>query len=174
MEKHNTELTNLLYSAGTGKPEKQSNAPDARRRAIMVAMWQRMSDYFGGSWQGAYGGVNDPAIYAWTGSLNRYSEAELAGAIRACEDWDGSFPPTFGQFKALVMAARSKPNATEQRMALEKSAGKPVALLEHLARSAVSEIAQRELARMHDLLAGKEIEEFQTSYHNCGLGSRWA
>ena len=72
-----------------------------------------------------------------------------------------------------VMAARSKPNATEQRMALEKSAGKPVALIEHLARSAVSEIAQRELARMHDLLAGKEVEEFQTSYHNCGLGSRW-
>ena len=173
MDKHNTELTNLLYSAGTGKPEKQSNAPDARRRAIMVAMWQRMSDYFGGSWQGAYGGVNDPAIYAWTGSLNRYSEADLAGAIRSCENWDGKFPPTFPEFKGLVLASRARQNFTDKRMALEKSTGKPVALMEHLARSATSDVANRELARMHDLLAGKEIEEFQTSYHICGCGSRW-
>jgi len=177
-----TELAKMLYSPSTrnenAETAKPSNAPteakESRRRTIMVAMWQRMTDYFGPQWEASYGNVDSGTIYAWTGSLNRYSEAELAGAIRACEEWDGSFPPTFGQFKALVMAARSKPNATEQRMALEKSAGKPVAMIEHLARSAVSEISQRELARMYDLLAGKEIEENQTSYHNCGLGSRWA
>jgi len=177
-----TELAKMLYSPSTrnenGETVKPSNAPteakESRRRTIMVAMWQRMTDYFGPQWEASYGNVDSGTIYAWTGALNQYSETNLAGAIRSCENWDGKFPPTFPEFKGLVLASRARQNFTDKRMALEKSAGKPVALLEHLARSAVSEIAQRELARMHDLLAGKEIEEFQTSYHNCGLGSRWA
>ena len=182
MEKHNTELANQLYSSVTAKPETRSNsstvdlpslsAEELRRRKIMCAMWVRLTQWFP-NWQTQYGGIDDPTIYAWTGALNRYSEAELAGAIRACENWDEKFLPTFPEFKALVMAARSKPNVTEARIALEKREGKPVAMIEHLARSATSEIATRELERMRRIQADEDVEPFEVSYHNCGCGYRW-
>jgi len=139
----------------------------------MVAMWHRLGDYFGPQWEASYGGVDDGTIYAWTAALNRYSEIDLAGAIKSCQSWDGKFPPTFPQFRALVMAARSKPNATEARIALEKREGKPVAMIEHLSRIATSDIAKRELDRMKQIMAGEDVEEFSTSYHLRGCSHRW-
>ena len=141
----------------------------------MVAMWQRMTDFFGPQWEASFGNVDGSTIYAWTGALNRYSEMELAGAIKSCENWDGKFPPTFPEFKALVMAARSaaNPNYTEKRIAVEKQTGQSVTMIEHLSRVANSPIAKQELDRMNRILAGEDVESRETSYHNLGLGFRW-
>ena len=140
----------------------------------MIALWARMTQWFP-QWQSLYGGVDDPAIYAWTGALARYTEDELGGAIRSCENWDGKFPPSFPEFKSMVMAARSAttPNHTDKRIAMEKQHGKPVAMIEHLARKATSEVAQRELAKMRRILAGEEVETREEAFRNLGLHARW-
>jgi len=139
----------------------------------MIRLWHRMAEFFGPQWEASYGAVDGGAIYSWQGALNRYSEAELAGAVKSCENWDGKFPPTFPEFKALVMAARSaqKPTVTDNRLALEKAGEVP--LIEHLAQYAHSEVAKRELERMYRILAGEEVETFDQSYHNLSLGRRW-
>jgi hypothetical protein len=123
----------------------------------MVAMWQRMNQWFGGLWESAYGSVDDQTISAWTGALERFSEPDLAGAIRSCEDWKGKYPPTFPEFKALVLAARSTAdvNFTDKRLAQEKAAGKPQSMIEHLSRVATSPIAKRELAKMKRIMNGE-------------------
>ena len=141
----------------------------------MVALWQRMTDYFGPQWQASYGTIDEGTIYSWTGALMCYTENEIAGAVKACQSWDGSFPPNFGQFKALVMAARSaaNPNYTEKRIAVEKQTGQSVTMIEHLSRSATSDVAKKELDRMKRILAGEDVESRETSYHNLGLGFRW-
>jgi hypothetical protein len=142
----------------------------------MIAMWERMGQWFGNLWESTYGTAEDQTIHAWTGALNRFSEQELAGAIRSCEDWDGKFPPTFPEFKALCMAARSaaKPNFTEQRIANEEKMKKGLpGAIEHLAKHGISETAKRELDRMRRIVAGEEIETFEESMTNLGLHRRW-
>ena len=139
----------------------------------MVAMWQRMSDYFGPLWESAYGGVDDQAIHAWHGALERYDEKDLGGAIRACENWDGKFPPTFPEFKSLVMAARS---AQAGKQATERVSAEPVASLEHFTkvRRGDTVIAKREKARMAAILRGEDIESKEESMRILGLHARWS
>ena len=170
IEQHKTELDNAkrLYKP---EPEETVTPSDERRRTIMVAMWQRMADYFGPMWESAYGTVEDPAIYSWQGALDRYSETDLAGAIKSCQDWDGRFPPTFPEFKSLVMAARSAQagNEATERVKTE------VKNLEHFTKSqrGDSEIAKREKARMRAILRGEEVETKEESYQKLHLARRW-
>lgn len=122
----------------------------------MVALWERMGQWFGGLWEASYGTVNDQTIYAWTGALNQFSEQEIAGAMKQMEAWEEKYPPTFPQFRALCMAARSKarPSWTEERIATERR-GNPIAgVLEHLSKRGLSETAKRELAKMRELVNG--------------------
>jgi len=136
----------------------------------MVAMWQRMSDYFGPLWESAYGGVDDQAIHAWHGALERYDEKDLGGAIRACENWDGKFPPTFPEFKSLVMAARS---AQAGQVATERAKTTPS--MEHFTtpKRGDSEIARREKKRMAAIGRGEEVETKAESYRNLDLTKLW-
>jgi len=142
----------------------------------MVAMWERMGQWFGNLWESTYGSVNDQTIHAWTGALNRFTEQELAGAIRSCEDWDGKFPPTFPEFKALCMAARSaaKPNITERRLQRETRTGKPDSMIEHLSRHASSHVARTELKKMKQIEAGEQVETKEESMTKLGLHRRWS
>jgi len=170
MELENQKQLYKPATDATGKPLNE------RRRTIMVAMWQRMSDYFGPLWESAYGGVDDQAIYAWTGALAHYSESEIGGAVKACENWDGKFQPTFPEFKSMVMAARSaqaaKPPANPE----------PVASLEYFTkeRRTDSEIAKREKKRMRAIPGSPksrdpsdaDVESFKTSFNNLHLARR--
>ena len=167
-----TQHAKQLYKPENDETVKLSQQQAARRQVIMVAMWERMGQWFGNLWESTYGTVDDQTIQAWTSSLNRFSEMELAGAIRSCEDWDGRFPPTFPEFKALCMAARSaaKPNLTEQRIAKEKE---PDNIIGHLAKHALSDVAKRELDKMRRIMAGEEVETLEQSYDNLGLARRW-
>ena len=135
----------------------------------MVAMWQRMTDYFGPLWEAQYGTVEDPAIYSWQGALERYSEDDLAGAIKSCQNWDGQYPPTFPEFKSLVMAARS----TQAGQAATERA--TVTSLEHFTkvRRGDSEIAKREKKRMAAIERGEDVETKAESYQHLKLARRW-
>ena len=163
MELENQKRLYKPEPAATAKPSSE------RRRAIMVAMWQRMTDYFGPLWESQYGTVDDPAIYSWQGALAQYSEADLAGAIKSCQDWDGKYPPSFPEFKSLVMAARSAQAGQE---ATERAT---IPSLEHLTkvRRGDSEIAKREKKRMAAIARGEDVETKAESYRKLGLARRW-
>jgi len=173
------EMAKALYakpqpSDETAKPEMHSklrDIPDQRRRQLMVAMWHRMGAFFGSAWESQYGGVNDQTIGAWTGALYDFTVGELAGAIKACERWESKFPPTFPEFRALLLSVRnaSRPNVTDQR--IERETNTP--LLEKLRQHASTPIALRELARIERILAGEEVETVPESYDRLGLARRW-
>ena len=172
--KAETALAKQLYKPETAETAKPSSEQiEVRRRKIMVAMWQRMADYFGPLWESSYGTVDGTTIYAWQGAMDQFTEADLAGGIKACENWTEKFPPTFGQFRSLIMAGRHKPNFTEKREAEEKITGKPASMIEHLSRFASSPAAQRELARMRGIMAGAEAETKDESMRLLGLHTRW-
>jgi len=184
--KHETALATQLYQNPSTKPESAETATpsseptrpsreqiEARRRKIMIAMWHRMADYFGPLWESSYGTIDGTTIYAWQGAMGQFTEADLAGGIKACENWTEKFPPTFGQFRSLIMAGRSKPNFTEKREAEEKITGQPASMIEHLSRYASSHVAQRELARMRGIMAGAEAETKDESMRLLGLHRRW-
>ena len=141
----------------------------------MVALWKRLREYLGLSWTREHGEIDGSDIDTWQDALADFSEAQIARGVKWCQSWDREWPPTLPQFKNLCLTVRPEelPNYTEKRMALEKQTGQPVAMLEHLARSAHSEIAQRELERMRRILNDEDVESFDVSYHNCGLGKRW-
>lgn len=141
----------------------------------MVAMWKRMGEYFGQSWVREYGESNGEPIKAWTEALNGFSEAQIARGVKWCQTWTQPFPPNLGQFKNLCLTMRQEelPNATEERIAMEKAAGKPIAMIEHLARVATSDIAKREIERMKQIYAGKEVETKAESWAKLGLHARW-
>ena len=112
---------------------------------------------------------------AWQMALAQFTEDQIARGVKSCQDWTDSFPPTLAQFKKMCLTVRPEelPNYTEKRMAVEKAAGKPIEMIEHLARSANSETAKRELRRMFRILKGEDVESKDDSYHRCGLGHRW-
>lgn len=150
-------------NAVTAKQEKHlplRDLPDERRRQLMVAMWHRMSTFFGSIWESQYGGVNDQGISSWSGALGEFTVEELGGAIGECQKWDGKFPPTFPEFRALCQSARSKsrPNWTEQR--IEREVG--VAQLVKPKRGD-SAIARRYKAMIRDMLAGEYDETVEES-----------
>ena len=101
-----------LYSGTSAEKEKPSMQPE-RRRKVMIALWAKMRQFFGNAWVSTYGTIDDQTIYGWTGALNQFTEAELAGAIKACEDWPGKFAPNFPEFKTMCMAARANLKSVE-------------------------------------------------------------
>jgi len=169
------EMAKALYakpqpSDETAKPEMHSklrDIPDQRRRQLMVAMWHRMGAFFGSTWESQYGGVNEQTIGAWSGALSDFTVGELAGAIKACEQWESKFPPTWPEFRALLLSVRnaSRPNVTQQR--IEREANTP--LIEHLKRHALTPIAKREIERMERILAGEDVETKRESWNKLGL-----
>lgn len=141
----------------------------------MVALWQRLTDFWP-QWESLYGTVDDAAIYAWTIELSKYEEADLAGALKQCTNWDGKFPPSFPEFKALVMAARSanKPTITEQRIALEKKGATTDDFVNHLDKPGLSTVAKRELANIKKNMAGEEVMTKEQAMHNLKLNALWS
>lgn len=135
----------------------------------MVAMWERMGQYFGDKWERQFGDVDGQTIHAWHGALNQFTEDEIAGAMKSMPEWESPFPPTFPEFKALCMSARNaeKKNFTERR--IEKEIDKP--MLQHLAAHADSEVARTELIKMAAIQRGEEIETKYSSWHKLGLHS---
>jgi hypothetical protein len=131
----------------------------------MIALWQRLTDYWP-QWESLYGTVDDSTIYGWTGALNRFTEAELAGAIRSCEDWTGRYPPTFPEFKSLCVAAKAD---------LESIAHQPgdpeVKSLEHLAKVKREDtpVIVAEKKRLQKLLKGQSVESKEESIKRLGL-----
>jgi hypothetical protein len=122
----------------------------------MVAMWHRMGAFFGAAWESQYGGVEDQTISAWAGALGAFTVGELAGAIKAMEGWEEKFPPTFPEFRAVLMAQRgqSRPNWTDERIEAEQTRGRGVAgVLEDLAKGPLTETAKAELAKMAQIAA---------------------
>lgn len=179
-----TELVKQLYSDHNElQPKSLPNSVTDRRLVVMVALWKRMFEYFGQSWVREYGDADGGAIKSWTDALAAYSEDQIARGVKNCREWTGNFVPNVAQFGRLCLTVRpeEKPNVTEKRMARERETGKPVAVLEHLARSAHSDIAKQELARMVRVMSSPktrepsdgDVESFETSYHKCGLGQRW-
>lgn len=170
-----TELPKQLYSAPPAKSATHSLDSATRRRTVMIALWKRLREYLGLSWTREHGEIDGSDIDTWQDALAEFSEAQIARGVKWCQSWDRDFPPTLPQFKKLCLTVRPEelPNHTERRLALEKQTGQSVAVLEHLARSATSEIAKRELNRMSRVLAGEHVESFDRSYHNCELGKRW-
>ena len=132
-----------------------------RRRVIMVAMWARMSTYFGSLWESQYGDVNDQSIYGWQGALWPLSENQIAVGIKACQDWKDKFPPTFGQFKALCLSGPSEDKAT---LKLEREVDAAVLNL----------VAARELIRQANILADNCDESREQSMEKLGLNRRWS
>ena len=124
----------------------------------MVAMWERMAQWFGNRWEREYGTVQDQTISAWTGALNRYAVEDVIGAMQAMAEWDSPHPPTFPEFRGLVLAAKAKrqPSWTEDRIEAERDrakGGNPIAgALEKLGKRGLSPIAKAELAKMREML----------------------
>lgn len=181
MEKHNPELAKKLYSSAANdrltKPcenSKTMSASDesARAEAVSIRLWQRMGEMFGAVFFNQYGATDENGRQTWKEGLAGYSEAQIARGVKNCLDWNKDFPPNLAQFAKLCLQLRAeeKPNVTEQRIAREKETG----VLDHLGSHARSDIAKRELERMKRVVAGEDVEEFETSYHNCGLNRRWA
>ena len=178
--KAETALAKRLYSDATARPAKPSpNSTDTpetiRRKKLMVLLWTKMSQMFGGIWESSYDGVRGPAIKTWMDALGIFTEDEILGAIGLCLDWkkDKGLIPTLPDFRALCFASRKSPNFTEKREAEEKITGQPQSMIEHLSRHATSHIAQRELARMRGIIAGCEAETKQESYDLLHLSIRW-
>ena len=169
--------TNSLQSQ-TGTEElcrqKLENLRVDRRRTIMLAMWQRMSDYLGPKWERAYKGAEGSAFAAWSRALEHHDEDDIASAIISMQAWEAFDPPTLPQFLAMVVAMERnrKPNVTSERLAHEREveAGN---IIEHLQAHALSPVAVRELDRMKRILAGEEIETKEQSMHKLGMRARW-
>jgi len=169
--------TNSLQSQ-TGTEElcrqKLENLRVDRRRTIMLAMWQRMSDYLGPKWERAYKGAEGSAFAAWSRALEHHDEDDIASAIISMQAWEAFDPPTLPQFLAMVVAMERnrKPNVTSERLAHEREveAGN---IIEHLEPYALSPVAKRELDRMRRILAGEEIETKEQSMRNLEMRVRW-
>jgi len=160
-------------SALTEKPEKHSRRlselSDQGNHKLMIALWQRMSDLFGVSWETQYGDVDGTAIKSWSRALADFTTEQLGRGIRACENWQKNFPPTLPQFKELCLTVKhEKPNFTQRRMAAEKTS-----VMGHLESSAKSEVAKREVERMRAIMDGEEVETRAVSYMKMGLQRRW-
>ena len=179
MEKHDQALADKLYakpqssdpSDWSGKPS-ESDAMK-RRRMVMAALWKRMREYFGQSWVREYGEVTGEAISTWMDALGIFTEEQIASGVKACQNWTNDFPPTLAQFKQLCLTEINKPNYTERRIEQEKTAGKSITMLEHLARHAVSPVATAEIEKMIRISKGEEVETKEASYENLGLIRRW-
>ena len=117
-----------------------------RRRKLMVALWARGSQFFGGLWEATYGSVGEQTIYAWQGATSTLTELQLATGVRGLEKWQDKYPPTFGQFRALC---------TAQDQVRSNAIGVGHQLTHQVDRQAVKHIAEQELAKMR-ALAGLE------------------
>lgn len=127
----------------------------------MVAMWERMAQWFGGRWEREYGNVQDQTIHAWTGALQRYDVEDIIGAMQAMAEWDSPHPPTFPEFRGLVLAskAKRKPSWTEDRLEAERTRGKGVAgVLADLGKGRLTETGKAELAKIRAIVEGKANE----------------
>jgi len=123
----------------------------------MVAMWERMAQWFGARWEREYGTVTDQTIHSWLGALQRYEVDDIIGAMQQMADWDSPHPPTFPEFRGLVLAARAKrkPSWTDDRIEAEATRGKGVAgVLEELGKGRLTETAKAELEKMREMLRG--------------------
>lgn len=138
-----------------------SNTPEViRRKKLMVWLWANMSARFGGVWESAYGGIRDPGIRMWMDDLGAFSDDEIRGAAELAKDWDGKFPPTCPEFRALCMSvrAKSRPNWTEQRIEREVSVAQLAA-----PKAGDSAIATRYKAMTRAIPAGEHEETREES-----------
>ena len=147
----------------------------ARQREAMVALWRRLREYLGQSWVREYGEVDGSAIAAWSDALRDFTELQIARGVKWCQSWTQDWPPTLGEFRQMCLTVRPEEirNHTDRRIEIEKREGKPVSMLEHLARHASSPVAKRELERMRRLDAGEDVESIHDSWTILGLHRRW-
>jgi len=146
---------------------------EARRRRVMVLLWARMSAMFP-QWESLYGNVDGPAIAAWTKNLGEFTEAELGGAIKAAERYEGKFLPSYPEFRAMCAASRaSLKSAADTQRLLDERKAEPTSIMGHLASHATSEAAKAGLANLEAILSGDEVETFEQSYANCGCQRRF-
>lgn len=171
------ENAKALYKPASDATAKRLNdtAERDRRWVIMVALWERMGQFFGARWEREFGTVNDQTIHAWRGALNRFSEQEIASAVKACADWESPHPPNFPEFKALCMAARSKaaPTWTDDRLEAERDrarGGNPIAgALEKLGKRGLSDVAKAEIEKMRQIVTGEIDVPKAESWRHLGL-----
>jgi len=179
-ERHNSALAKALYSAASdssAKPLPASATQQAeRRKAVMVALWKRLREYFGQGWVRSYGDVDGEAIKAWTDALASFTEAQIARGVRSCQDWRKDFPPTLGQFQELCLTVRP-----EERPVTRYVPDPETPLLDRVKGKELSEIGKRELEKFQRLMAGLTAKDpgneglptFEGAYHALGLGTWW-
>lgn len=143
------------------KPASDATAPQPdsdRRWRIMVAMWERMAQWFGNRWEREYGTIENQTIHAWMGALNRYDEQDIVAAMHDMTQWDSPHPPSFPEFRGMVAAhqARRQPNWTEDKDEAEQTRGKGVGgVLENLKKGATTEAAKAEIEKMLQIWRGE-------------------
>ena len=169
IENHMQETANAktLYSAA--KESQMSNAPEslqARRRLVMVTLWQRMREIFGNVWELNYGNADQGSIDTWTAGLAEYSENQIRLGVEQCRLWNNPFPPNLGQFAKLCLTRAPAPTP-------EPSKVKKLSDLTKSSR-ADSPIAKREKERMKRIMAGdQDVESKERSMELLGLHARW-
>lgn len=141
----------------------------------MAALWRRLRQYLGLSWTRERGEAGGSESEAWLEALQDFTTDQIARGVKSCREWEDGFPPNLGQFRKLCLTPRpeERQTFTDKRIERERREGKSVGMLEHLARSAHSDIAKRELERMRRIMAGEHVETKQESYRKTGQQTRW-
>jgi hypothetical protein len=179
IEANNQETANArrLYNGAAEKPEKPSpnltDTPEViQRKKLMVYLWAKMSQIFGGIWESSYGSIREPGIKTWMDALGVFADDEIRGAVELAYDWkrEKGLIPTLPDFRSLCYAARKKPNFTERRIE-----GEEVKSLADFTKPRKTDgpIAIREKARMKRILVGEDVESRDESMTRLGLHRRW-
>lgn len=177
-ERHDHELAQTLCASARSATEEPYSDQEARRWRIIVSLWERMGQFFGQQWEKSYGTVDDQTIHAWKGALSRFTEEEIAYAVKAIgrefakgDPKGAKFPPTFPEFRELCQAARQYAKTRKVHAEAETKAV-PLADLSRTHKGD-SEAAKAEKGRQVNIGKADIGETFEESYHRCGLADRW-
>jgi len=181
IEANKLETANAKTLYGTGSKETGQSLSDSaslqtpeavRRKQIMIAIWERMGQWFGPLWEQGFGTIHEKTINAWMDAMGEFGEDDIARAMHALAKWESKYPPTFPEFRALIMAHRPKENFTDRRIESEKGEIKSLADFAKPRRED-GPIAKREKERMRRILAGEDVESKEESMTKLGLHRRW-
>lgn len=131
----------------------------------MVLLWQRMGEVFGlNRWAQERGAVDGDQFQVWLEGLKSHSQEQIARGVGNCHFWQSNELPDLSNFSRLCLTEVRQPTPKEQQLPFVSSG-----------------VRERELERQNRIRFGpdsrypspRDVETFEQSYHNCGLGKRW-
>lgn len=134
----------------------------------MLRLWRQMGEAFGlNQWAEARGPVDGDQFREWCAGLADYSDQQVCRGLRNVLEFADDRIPTLSEFAELCLVERiSRQDQDPPRQRTLR---------------VTADIARREIERQQRVARSpggrdphkRDVEPFEKSYHNCGLGRRW-